>query len=263
MNIPDYFNKLNRLVVDNVFRTMHSPDEPVGQDCREPMAAVGGTATESAPSMPYSQGIEIGAWREVPAKVDGLCTEMEYVHEAIDEVPSMIEQLSKQLAAVYRSLKEMQQDKQKVVALQKELKGANDKADAASKKWKKVASQVTELQSQRNVTAQISDSDLISRVSQLRYQIRAFSAQYFEGKPLAHPRDLSPNGLSRHIVEAADRGLGDYYSLLVSKSRGPFVIQSFLWDVLARAVFENYCWAPWLRTLMMRQDQASKQGRYH
>jgi DNA repair exonuclease SbcCD ATPase subunit len=199
------------------------------------MAAVSGTATKRPPPMPYLQGMESSAWHKVPAKLDNLRTEIKYVRDFIaqvqakqDKVPDMIEQLGKELKDVRRSLKEMQQDKRKIVALQSELKGAKENANSASKKWKKAALKVAELQSQRNVTAQLSDSDLISRMLQLRYQIRAFLAQYFAGKPLAQPKDLPFNNLSQYMLEAADRGLGDYRLLLLLESRGPFVIQSFL-----------------------------------
>ncbi|KAI1319106.1 hypothetical protein F5Y16DRAFT_406089 [Xylariaceae sp. FL0255] len=143
----------------------------------------------------------------MPAKVDGLCAEI--------------------MTAVRSFSKDIQQDKKKIAALEEQVKVANDRADALAKKWKKAVLKAGEVQTRWNVTAELCDSDLIIRVSQLRRQVMSFSARYFIGEPSAQRKD--------------------------------FQIQSFLWDVLIRAVFGKYSWAPWLREPIRKHGEATKQ----
>ncbi|KAK3946032.1 hypothetical protein QBC46DRAFT_370656 [Diplogelasinospora grovesii] len=175
---------------------------------------------------------------------------------------------------VQRALENLQQEKHQKLALQRDLKEAQDKLaettadlEAARKRWKKAASQLSQFQSQGGAGLyQVTDGDLINSAKQLRYDIRAFSVQYFLGKaPLGQLPGVD-GGFSRYMRETINTTLKGYDDddvahLMSSETSGPVVIQAFLWRLLVGEIFEQFRWAaspPWLRKPMAAVYRALK-----
>jgi hypothetical protein len=116
------------------------------------------------------------------------------------------------------------------------------------------------LQSKGTGMYQLPDSDLVNAVKQLRYQIRNFSLQYFDGKAPEQPGDTPTQNFWKYMLETTVTGQ-DHHAYLMSEAKGPVVIQSFLWRLLVGEIFEKFCWAPSLRESMTRVYEALRSGR--
>ncbi|KAI1422315.1 hypothetical protein F5Y12DRAFT_717548 [Xylaria sp. FL1777] len=165
------------------------------------------------------------------------------------EFPGDVDRQSTDLG---RLEKELQQELYDKDALQKDLEETRDnlertveKLQRVEKLWKKTASQLDQLQSKGARMHQLSDSEVIGLVMQLRYAIRNFSLQYFEEKAPQQSREAPINNLINYMPEIS--GLHDYHDYLLSETKGPIIIQSFLWSFLVGEIFEKFCWVPSLR----------------
>ncbi|KAI1318021.1 hypothetical protein F5Y16DRAFT_406462 [Xylariaceae sp. FL0255] len=183
----------------------------------------------------------------MPAKVDGLCAEI--------------------MTAVRSSSKDMQQDKKKIAALEEQVKVANDRVDALTKKWKKAALKAGELQSRSNVTAELCDSDLIIRVSQLRHQVMSFSARYFMWKSATlafafrwiNDKEMGSQ-VDSFISSLSTKILGDIVLIATTSTEG---ILDDIRDVLYKAIIldQEMCKLParfdWIYPMQQPQLQFS------
>lgn len=185
-----------------------------------------------------------------------------------DELPGKIDGLSADMRSVLSAMRELQQDKHEKVALQKDLKEAQDKQqettaalEKVQKSWKKAASQLDQVRSQGMGQYQLSDSDLTASVKRLRYDIRAFSVQYFAVNAPRQSGDVPTGNFWRYMYETTP-GSDDYQAHLASETRGPIVIEAFLWRLLVGEIFGKFCWVPWLQESITRVYQALQPGRY-
>ena len=138
---------------------------------------------------------------------------------------------------------------------QERLQRTTATLEEVRKYWKKTASQLDQFRSQGTRLYQLSDSDLTTSVKRLRYDIRAFSLQYFAGKSHGQSGDLPAGDFWKYMHETTP-GSDDYQAYLMSQTRGPIVIQSFLWRLLAGEIFEKFCWVPWLKKSITQVYQA-------
>ncbi|KAI1348691.1 hypothetical protein F5Y01DRAFT_291348 [Xylaria sp. FL0043] len=160
-------------------------------------------------------------------------------------------------ADLQRSRKMLQQERYKTTALEEALKEtkadlnrSNEELQQVQKRWRKVASQLDQLQCKEAVSMHhLADSDLIGLVRQLRFLIRSFSVQYFNGRAPRQARDsLGIDNFTKYMPEAI--GHDEYYDYLLSDTKAPLVIQSFLWTFLVCDIFDTFCWVPRLRDSM-------------
>ncbi|KAI0552466.1 hypothetical protein F4679DRAFT_581376 [Xylaria curta] len=165
------------------------------------------------------------------------------------------EELKVMIRTINTNVSALHQDKHEQASLQKDLRKTQDDLKRTTenlqeiqKKWKKATLQLDQLQSREAGTYQLADSEFIDSVTQLRYNIRNFASQYFEGKAPPGSKNLTTGNLSTYMLETTEDDL--YLDYLMSPSQGPFVVQSFLWRLLVGEVFEKFCWAPRLQESM-------------
>ncbi|KAI0799126.1 hypothetical protein GGR55DRAFT_523192 [Xylaria sp. FL0064] len=160
-------------------------------------------------------------------------------------------------ADLQRSKKMLQHERHKTAALEEALKETkadlnrtNEELQKVQKRWRKVASQLDQLQCKEAVSMHhLADSDLIRLVQQLRFLIRSFSVQYFNGKAPRQAREpLGLDNFTKYMPEAMGRH--EYHDYLLSDTKSPLVIQSFLWTILVHEIFDKFCWVPRLRDSM-------------
>ncbi|KAI0969939.1 hypothetical protein F4678DRAFT_437014 [Xylaria arbuscula] len=230
------------------------------------------SVTDTAPSVGDQLKMNDTDRNELPVQVNSMAAEMRNFHYALrqlqehqDQVPSMFKSIDKRLVNIQHSMQsvrspeEAEANKIKIMSLEQKLKQANANADEAMKRWKKAASKVNLQPSQTNAPDQLSDSDLISLAMQLRYKIRTFSAQFFSGSMSSRSQELPRGNYSKYMFNVAKTGADQYLPLLMSESKGSFMVQSFLWRVLHQEVFGCYLWAPQLRCAIDSLGRASKE----
>ncbi|KAI1809460.1 hypothetical protein GGS20DRAFT_590584 [Poronia punctata] len=126
------------------------------------------------------------------------------------------------------------------------LRGTTEQLELMTKKWKKVGSELSQLKAKEaNNTQQLTDSDLVNFVKQLRHTIRSFIAQHCTVKA---PRPPPPDSdFWKYVPEAvsAAESLGrDSDPCLVGGSE---IVQAFIWRLLLGEIFDKYSWVPQLR----------------
>ncbi|KAK8106718.1 hypothetical protein PG999_010077 [Apiospora kogelbergensis] len=157
-----------------------------------------------------------------------------------------------------RARDELNEEKLVKSILQNELDQARDKLQATAetveklrKEWKKAASQSGQFQSCGIGQYQLPDSDLITAVYHLRYEIANFSMQYFAVTSSKQFVDAPNNIYWKYMIETTPHIHG-YRDHLESKISGENVLQSFLWRLLAGEVFEKFRWVARLQEPMSR-----------
>ncbi|TRX93942.1 hypothetical protein FHL15_005020 [Xylaria flabelliformis] len=170
------------------------------------------------------------------------------VHEFPEELKVMFRAMNTNLNALHRDKYEKASLQKDLQRTQDDLKRATENLQEVQKKWKKATSQLDQLQSKEACTYQLADSELIGSVKQLRYNIRNFASQHFEGKAPPGSTNITTGNLTTYLLETTEDDL--YFDYLLSPSQGPYVVQSFLWRLLVGEIFEKFCWAPRLRKAM-------------
>jgi len=154
---------------------------------------------------------------------------------------------------VKSAMKDMQQVKRQNSGLEHDLRNAQaqlqeavEARDAANKRWKKVASELNKLRAQPTELYQLTDSDLVESVKQLRHEIRSFSVQYSAGKTLEQSQKPADNEFWQYVVPEpqAEAISAEHLAILRTEATEPMVIQSFLWGTLVSKVFEQFLWVP-------------------
>lgn len=198
-------------------------------------------------------------WEELPDKVDALSSEMRTVLYALQELQQDKHEkgvLRKDLQEAQYKLQNtaapgsLQQDNYEKIALQKDLQETQDRLQETTvtlqevrKKWNKASSQLGQSRSHGMGLYQLSDSDLTASAKQLRYEIRTFSLRYFAAKLPGQPGHKPARDFWKYVRETTP-GSNEYEAYLRSETRGPAVIQSFLWRLLVGEIFEQFCWVP-------------------
>lgn len=199
-------------------------------------------------------------WEELPDRVDALSAEMRTVLCALQEL-----QQNKHEKGVLRkdpdeaqcklqknnaTLGSLQQDNHDKITLKKDLQETRDRLEKTivtleevRKKWKKASSQLDQFRSHGMGLCQLSDSDLTASAKRLRYKIQTFSLQYFAARLPGQPGDQPARDFWKYVRETTP-GSNEYEAYLMSETRGPTVIQSFLWRLLVGEIFEQFCWVP-------------------
>jgi hypothetical protein len=203
-------------------------------------------ANADIPGPPTIQELENSHWYELSDKVDNLSADMRNVQTALIG---------------------LRHDKHQESALQKDLEESramlqdtNKMLEVVRKNWKRAASQLDQLRSRGTGMYQLLDSDLISSVERLRYDIRAFSVQ-FSGNATEQAENPRVGDLWKKYMLGTTPGSQDYREYLMSSTRRPIVIQSFLWRFLVGEIFEKFCWMPPLQKSTTKLYEALQPGK--
>ncbi|KUI58334.1 hypothetical protein VP1G_05586 [Cytospora mali] len=130
-------------------------------------------------------------------------------------------------------------------ATQLALQQSDNNLTAVTKLWKKAATELDTLRSQRQGFYQMTDDYLITLIKQLRYNIRSFAIQYFGDEPqswMAFAPEAGSN-LGKRIMAATTPGSNAFNDYLESHTRCPSIIQAFLWNFLKYWIFNCAYWA--------------------
>ncbi|KAI8713423.1 hypothetical protein NCS52_01287000 [Fusarium sp. LHS14.1] len=124
--------------------------------------------------------------------------------------------------------------------LKRELEEKEKEVTERTRMWKKAATELNKLRAQSFY--QITDEYLVGLIVKLRYSIRNFSLQYFEG---TSPPKISlfaqlPNYLN-HASAIIPGKEEEIYSGVHSK-RDYQIIQALIWRVLVAEVFNKFTW---------------------
>lgn len=88
---------------------------------------------------------------------------------------------------------------------------------------------------------QITDQDLTDLIMQLRYSIRDFAIQYFDGDVL-NDKLVATGPHYMHWLEYITPGKGSYRRYVGSPGKDHQIIQAFLWKVLTEEIFGTFQW---------------------
>ncbi|KAF4982164.1 hypothetical protein FZEAL_2141 [Fusarium zealandicum] len=128
--------------------------------------------------------------------------------------------------------------------LQKQGEEINQRAAEAGdlrKAWKKAAGELNKLRAMGQGFYQITDQYLVDLITQLRFNIRDFAIQFFDGNALKDK--LQPE--EPHYLEYLEHTTSEkdgYLPYLQSPEQCHQVIQAFIWKVLIEEVFNSFAW---------------------
>jgi hypothetical protein len=125
---------------------------------------------------------------------------------------------------------------------QDDLRQKSIEMEEIRKRWKQAARELGKCRSQSQGFYQITDNYLIELTIQLRYNIRSFAIQYFEGELRKAPK-LEKTEYWKTYMEFTTRGAISCETYLLSQGKCPSIIQAFLWRFLVGQIFDNFRWA--------------------
>ncbi|KAL4903138.1 hypothetical protein BDW74DRAFT_156713 [Aspergillus multicolor] len=165
-----------------------------------------------------------------------------------EEMKHRIEQLEADLAnapspdsvrALERSLQAESAQKERA---QQEVRQKTNELDVLRKRWKQAARELDKSRSQSQGFYQVTDNYLIELTTRLRYNIRNFALQYFDGE-LKGPRPSfdKPKVWDKYMQTTTPEP-SDCEAFMISERR-PSAVQAFLWRFLVGEVFDHFRWA--------------------
>ncbi|RDW79308.1 uncharacterized protein DSM5745_06160 [Aspergillus mulundensis] len=164
------------------------------------------------------------------------------------EMKQKIEQLETDLAnapsadsvrALERSLQAESAQKERA---QQEVRQKTNELDVLRKRWKQAARELDKSRSQSQGFYQVTDNYLIELTTRLRYNIRNFALQYFDGELKGpRPRFDKPKVWDKYMQTTTPEPL-DCEAFMISERR-PSAVQAFLWRFLVGEVFDHFRWA--------------------
>jgi hypothetical protein len=149
-----------------------------------------------------------------------------------------LERSSEDFRGLQNSLEEERRIREEA---EKELVQKNIELDGIRKRWKQTARELDKFRVQGQGFYQVTDRYLIQLATQLRYNIRSFAIQYFEGD--LHNEWREENTSFWDYMCDTTSGTKAYQAYLMSPSRCSSIIQSFLWRVLKGRIFGKFRWA--------------------
>lgn len=129
-------------------------------------------------------------------------------------------------------------------ASQAELQQKQQEAQNWRDRHRKAALELNKLKSQDQVGHQVTDKELSEKVAQLRYNIKNFSFQHFEGElpsaKLSYDLQQRPHETINDLLRMS---LNTYSTLMQSRSGRPKVVQALVWAFIYRKLLEQFRWA--------------------
>ncbi|KAL4993917.1 hypothetical protein BDV10DRAFT_197915 [Aspergillus recurvatus] len=196
-----------------------------------------------------------------------------YTHDAVacrtlaEEMKHRIEQLEVDLAnapsadsvrALERSLQAESTQRERA---QQELRQKNSELDVLRKRWKQGARELDKARSQSQGFYQVTDNYLIELTTRLRYNIKNFALQYFDGELQGpRPRFDKPKIWDKYMQTTTSEPL-DCEILMLSERR-PSAVQAFIWRFLVGEVFDHFRWAGELGVTLRNMCLFLRPGQY-
>ncbi|KAL6232784.1 hypothetical protein BDW75DRAFT_232501 [Aspergillus navahoensis] len=184
-----------------------------------------------------------------------------------EEMKQRIEQLEVDLAnapsadsvrALQRSLQAESTQRERA---QQELRQKNSELDVLRKRWKQAARELDRARSQSQGFYQVTDNYLIELTTRLRYNIKNFALQYFDGElKRPRPRFDKPKIWDKYMQATTPEPL-DCEILLLSERR-PSAVQAFIWRFLVGEVFDHFRWAGELGVTLRNMCLFLRPGQY-
>lgn len=108
------------------------------------------------------------------------------------------------------------------------------------KKWRETANHLDRVLRQGQAANQMTDDEVIRKVSALRFKVKNFALQFF-GDELKEARLGKPtlDFLSEYL-QLPHRSLNAYIGSSLFR---PMLVRAFLWRSLLREIFGRYCWS--------------------
>ncbi|KAL4737164.1 hypothetical protein BDV11DRAFT_206998 [Aspergillus similis] len=184
-----------------------------------------------------------------------------------EEMRQRIEQLESDLVnapsadsvrALERSLQAESAQRER---LQQELRQKQSELDVLRKRWKQAARELDKARSQSQGFYQVTDNYLIELTTRLRYNIKNFALQYFDGE-LKGPRPKfdKPKIWDKYMQVITPEPL-DCENLMLSERR-PNAVQAFIWRFLVGEVFDHFRWAGELGATLRNMCLFLRPGQY-
>jgi hypothetical protein len=182
-----------------------------------------------------------------------------------EEMRQRIEQLESDLAnapspdsvrALERSLQAESAQRER---MQQELRQKQSELDVLRKRWKQAARELDKARSQSQGFYQVTDNYLIELTTRLRYNIKNFALQYFDGELKGpRPRFDRPKIWDKYMQTITPEPL-DCETLMLSERR-PSAVQAFIWRFLVGDVFDHFRWAGELGVVLRRMCHELRPG---
>ncbi|ROW15755.1 hypothetical protein VPNG_02134 [Cytospora leucostoma] len=144
--------------------------------------------------------------------------------------------------SLQRSQEQLERVQAALEAAQKDLQQSDAKVKTVTRQWKKAATELDTLRSQRQGFYQVTDDCLTTLIRQLRYSILSFSIQYFGGEPQTPAGAEVGSSWGKKIMEDTTPGSRAFNDYLDSRKHCPSIIQAFIWRVLSHVVFDRVHW---------------------
>ncbi|KAL3467111.1 hypothetical protein BJX64DRAFT_283836 [Aspergillus heterothallicus] len=177
--------------------------------------------------------------------------ELPDISQSIDSTKQTIPTSAPEQVILLKS--EQEESKKKIRALEAELASERDlkedllanlersrnQAEENRKLWKQTARELRKATQTQGVY-QVTDSQLISSIQQLKYSIRNFAIQYFTGvtNGARFQREQFDAWVSPTTL-----GTRAYVEYFRSPSRCSSIIQAMLWRLLVKRIFDQFLWA--------------------
>jgi hypothetical protein len=130
----------------------------------------------------------------------------------------------------------------KLAKRESELAERDSELAEARKGWRKVAGELDKIRTKGQGFYQVTDQYLVDKTSSLRYSIRNFAIQYFEGEMKREVQIKASKYLELYIQPTTPDSTA-YQELFRSPKRCPSLIQGILWRVLYGTIFDQFQWA--------------------
>jgi len=119
----------------------------------------------------------------------------------------------------------------------------NRELDEVRKGWRKLAGELNKIRAQGQGFYQVTDAYLIEKTNSLRYSVRNFAIQYFDGK-MKHSVEIEYGDfVKRYIEPTTPLHPKAYLDLSISPTMCSSLIQGIIWRVLTGDVFNQFRWA--------------------
>ncbi|KAL4813280.1 hypothetical protein BDW67DRAFT_168595 [Aspergillus spinulosporus] len=185
-----------------------------------------------------------------------------------EEMRQRIEQLESDLAkapsadsvrALERSLQAESTQRER---MQQELHQKHSELDVLRKRWKQAARELDKARSQSQGFYQVTDNYLIELTTRLRYNIKNFALQYFDGELKGpRPRFDKPKVWDKYMQTITPEPLN--CEVLMLSDRRPSAVQAFIWRFLVGDVFDHFRWAGELGATLRRMcHELRPEGQY-
>lgn len=208
-------HKLNGV---NQLKNMSQPQTPIEGDVQMTSdSPVASPVTAPATPIESKEPIELKEKPQQTASDSQLAAKLKQAEEALEEE-----------RAYHNQAKSDLEKKQKEV-------------DDIRKKWRDAAGELNRFLRQNQGFNQLTDQELVQKATQLRFEIRNFTIQFFEDQ-------ISDPKIDAELLEFLNQYLRlpeeKYKSYLQTPDMRSSAVRAFIWAFLKKEIFGQFRWAP-------------------